>query len=104
MGKGGAAQLPRAGAKWGRARARRLRFRHRTNGRQHGRQLRGHGIVWEAQHAISRLYEQSCPFGIVLALAGVNIAIKLDDETAIGTAKVRDEWADGVLTPELQPR
>ncbi len=82
--------------------SRRLRVRRGPDSGQHGWQIRRHRMVGKAQHQIARRGQQGFSLGIVLALTGVDATIQLDDETQIGTAEVGNEWANRMLTPELQ--
>ena len=59
-------------------------------------------LVPESQHSVALSFEQLGPRGIRILLKRVLATVKLDDELGFGAAEIRDEGADGMLSPELE--
>src|SRR5437879_6364971 len=60
-----------------------------------------HVVVPDAQHEIAARFEDCRALGISFRIRRVLTAIKLDDETSIRTAEIREEPVDGHLALEL---
>lgn len=60
------------------------------------------GVVGEAEDAVARRLQQGVPLRVVLLRGGVDGAVELEDEAAVGAAEVGDEGPDWVLAAELQ--
>jgi hypothetical protein len=61
-------------------------------------------VVPEPQHSVALSFEEVGPHGVRTPLKRVLAAVKLDDELGFGAAEIRDEGADGMLSPELELR
>jgi hypothetical protein len=62
-------------------------------------------MIGESDDVIAVLLELRSAEGVVLRLFRLEmvIAIELDNESVFGTDEIEDEWAHGLLPPELQP-
>ncbi len=79
------------------------RSQHRRNLIQHTSQVLVNVSIPETEHAaMLLLFKPARPFGIVVALIGMCIAVDLHDELGLRTVEVDDETAHRVLATELK--
>ncbi len=61
-------------------------------------------VVPEPQYSVALSVEEVSPHGVRTPLKNVLAAVKLDDELGFGAAEIRDEGANGMLSPKLELR